>query len=297
MSRFFRNGVAIAGSEAANSGGGAHSPETLEPTQENAVQEGAIFQFSLTASQVLKVRVSAHTIVLEILQSAFDSPVHPLLHLDRFIDATLHQGPRLWPSLVLASNILTSAKAYQYIHAMIFGRRTIEPPKSGTTGDPVIRFWRNQYNGASHDYYLQNAEAEKIDEILEETADEVRDAFWDLGVTREGLCSRDGKMAVINSRRFYGLLDLTGYPELVLRKWLNIASTLLHKLMHALSWRYCIDGTVLIEEMVFENDEVDCKDEAGEVGWAFERFVFGSVRIDETMTDTDVLKFYNQYLP
>lgn len=43
MSRLFRNGVLIAGSEAANNGGGAHSPEKIKPTQKKAVQEEEIF--------------------------------------------------------------------------------------------------------------------------------------------------------------------------------------------------------------------------------------------------------------
>lgn len=297
MSRFFQNRVLIVGNGAAKSGGAAEAPEDPKPANESSLQEEEHLLFSLTASRVLDIPKSVHPIVLEILHSAFNSSAHDLLHLDRFIDAALHKGPRLWPALVLASNILTSPKSYQFIHAMIYGRRTIEPPKTEATREPLIRFWRRQYDTTSGAYDLPNAEAEKIDEILDETAADTRYAFWDLGVTREGLCSRDGRMILINSRRFYGLFDLTGTPELVLRKWLNIAVTLLHELMHALSWRYCIDGVVLTEEMVFENDDVYYKDEAGEIGWAFERFVLGRIRIDERMTDTDVLRFYNKYLP
>lgn len=148
------------------------------------------------------------------------------------------------------------------------------PPKNAASREPVNRFWRTKVDAAGHEYILPNAEAERVDDIPEEVVHDIQYAFWDLGITREGVCSRDGETILINSRRFYGLFDLTGYPELVLRKWFNIAVTLLHELMHALSGSYCIDGVVMIEEMVFENDEIYSKDEAGEVGWAVEQFVF-----------------------
>lgn len=183
----------------------------------------------------------------------------------------------LLPGLVMATHFLKSPRALSFIDGWLCARGDEQ-----TTPD-FLTFWRGNMS-VVHKATANAPEKSKVLNFLAALAQNSTIAIRVLGRDNYGSSvshlhwqcrdmARGHQFSIIYlSRTLIGTLHVTDPPLVLLRAWLRVAVVLLHEIAHCLSY---FTGTA---EKYFEDQ---ARLGPPEMGWAFEKHVFGCSSFEE----------------
>lgn len=248
--------------------------------------------------------------VIDLMLSSFQAlrkgSILPILDPSRFLTMQgRHSAARLVPALWLASKFLSSPKSLEFLHALMFGKRTSDS-QSAANGTSIVRFWR-VYEGTS----LPAQEVEKVHNVLADISANIDYKFLPIqsknGKLAGNCCigkttQADGALKMkfhiaIHEEKYEALGDLTGTEADILQAWFDLAAILIHELAHAVGIHVAVKRKLAsIRDPIFEDGKAFDAMNPGELGHALERQLFGTDWADVGVSLEDKMFYFKELL-